>query len=83
MASSIKILYFYFSFNLHEGIFEQNPFYVYKPVKNQTVYHNTIPPGMTKAKLSAIERSIQSREKKDQFYVIVDGNNRFAVWKEL
>jgi hypothetical protein len=56
---------------------------VYKPKAGETVYHETLTFGMDEKAKSAIPHSVQPKEKDKQFYVIVDGNHRYVVWKEL
>jgi len=56
---------------------------VYKPNAGETIYHQPTKPGMTKQQLSFFKRTIQPEEEDEQQYVIVDGNHRFVVWKEL
>ena len=38
---------------------------------------------MTPEKLDSIASAIQPEDETQQFYIVVDGNHRFVVWKEL
>ena len=74
-------MYFHSLFN--RGVWAEDPFFVYKPKAGETVYHETVTFGMDEKAKSAIPHSVQPKEKDKQFYVIVDGNHRYVVWKEL
>ena len=75
----------FITFCIHylRGIFERTPFYMYKPNPGELVYHQVVIPGTTSQDMEKLPQSVQPEDEEDQFYVIVDGNHRYDVWREL